>query len=104
MYSTARGFFFDGSEAYVVEVYEGGKTNDLGVKLYSEEDNFADTVLNQPSLHGSGVNESLSILDREAELPETDEELEAFARYMLQEEPEESLEYSGPRELDEISF
>lgn len=102
MYSTARGFFFDGTEAYVVEVYEGGKTDELGVKLYGEDEEFADTVLNQPGLHGSGLKESLSLLDEDAELPETDKEIEAFARYILQGEVKKGLEYSGPHELDEI--
>lgn len=103
MYSAARGFFFDGSEAYVVEVYDGGKTEELGVKVYKEDDEFIATVLNQPSLHGSGMNESLSILDGEARLPETDKELEAFARYALQ-QTEDDLEYNGPRKLDELEY
>lgn len=104
MYSAARGFFFNGSEAYVIEVYDGGKNDELGVKLYSEKDNFGGTILNQPSIHGSGVNESLSMLDKKAELPETDEELEAFARYILQEETTQGLEYSGPRDLEDLEF
>ncbi len=39
-----------------------------------------------------------------AELPETDEELEAFARYVLQEGADEGLQYSGPRGPDELNL
>jgi len=103
-YSTARGIFFDGREAYIVEVYDGGTTDELGVKLYTEDEEMADTVLNQPSIHGIGINETLSMLDREAELPETDEEVEAFARYILQGETEKGLEYEGPRNPEDIEY
>ncbi|PSH00722.1 MAG: hypothetical protein BRC30_02050 [Nanohaloarchaea archaeon SW_7_46_7] len=103
-YSTARGFFFDGEEAYIVEVYEGGNTEELGVKLYTEDEEIADIAVNQPSIHGTGINESLSILDRKAELPETDSEIEAFGRYILQGETHKGLEYTGPRDLDDIEY
>jgi hypothetical protein len=76
----------------------------LGVKLYNEDVEMGDTVFNQPGIHGTGVNESLSILDREAELPETDEEIEAFARYILQGGTEEGLEYEGPRDPQDIDY
>lgn len=97
--STARGLFFDGSEAYVVEVYDSGRDESLGIKLFGEEEEITDVAYNQPDLHGEGVNESLSMKSRKAELPETDDEIEAFARYALQDKPEESLGYEGPRQL-----
>jgi len=103
-YSTAKGFFFDGNEAYVVEVYDGGRTDKLGVKVFNENKEFVDTVYNQPSIHSAGLNESLSMNSEKAQLPETDKELEAYARYVLQDNPGTVLEYTGPRELDDLSF
>lgn len=101
-YSTAKGFFFDDDTAYVVEVYDGVETDNLGIKVYNENEEFVGTVYNQPSIHGTGLNESLSMKSQRAQLPETDEELEAYARYILQGGTEEGLEYSGPRDLDEL--
>lgn len=103
-YSTAKGFFFDNNNAYVVEVYDGGETLNLGIKVYNETEELVDTVYNQPSLHGEGLNESLSIKSRRAKLPETDKELEAYARYVLQENPGTGLEYEGPRDPKDIDY
>jgi hypothetical protein len=102
--SVARGVFFDGDEAYVVEVYDGGKTDELGVKLYGGEEELTGLVYNKPEFHGSGVNETLSMTDEEAELPEKDREIEALARYVLQEGPEHGIEYTGPRELEDLNY
>lgn len=102
--SIATGFFFDGNEAYVVEVYDSGKADELAVKLYGREEELTDLVYNQPEFSGAGVNESLAMTDEVAELPENDEELEALAQYVLQEGPEEGLEYTGPRELEDLNF
>lgn len=103
-YSVATGMFFTDNEAYVVEIYEGGKTDEFGVVLTGSEDTIADTVYNQPSMNGVGMNESLSMTSEEAKLPETDEELEAFARYALQDYKESGLKYEGPRELEELNY
>ena len=103
-YSTARGFFFDGSNAYIVEVFDGGKTDNLGAKVYNETEESVDTVYNQPSIHGEGINESLSMTSEKAEIPETDKELEAYARYVLQDNTGTGLEYRGSRHPEDISY
>jgi hypothetical protein len=103
-YSVATGMFFTDDEAYVVEIYESGKTDEFSVVLTGSQETLGDEVYNQPTLNGSGVNESLSMTSEKAELPDTDEELEAFARYVLQEGPDEGLQYSGPRGPDELDF
>lgn len=100
--SIARGLFFDGNDAYVVEVYDSGKTDEIGVKLYGSESEFVDLVYNMPEINGVGMNESLSMTDEEADLPESGEEIEALARYVLQEGPDQGLEYTGPLELEDI--
>ena len=102
--STARGLFFDGNDAYVVEVYDNGRDDSLGIKLFGDDEEITDVAYNQPSLNGNGINESLSMKSRRAELPETDDEIEAFARYALQDQPEESLEYEGSRELEGLNY
>lgn len=105
-YSMARGLFFDDDEAYVVEVYGGGRSDEFGIKLFDtdgEEREF-DIVYNQPKLDGVGVGQSLSMTSEEASLPTDDESIEAFARYALQEEVEEDLRYSGPRGLEDLEY
>lgn len=104
-YSTARGLFFDDGEAYVIEVYEGVSSDELGVKLFGKgSEDLVDTVYGQPELNGAGVNESLSMSSKEAQLPESDEEIEAFARYILQDYDGQGLEYTGPRELEDLNY
>lgn len=103
-YSMARGLFFDDRDAYVVQVQTGGRTDEVGVVLTGAEETIAETVYNQPELHGTGVNESLSMSDQQARLPEDGEDIEAYARYVLQGEVDEGLEYEGSRDLEEIDF
>lgn len=102
--STARGLFFAGNDAYVVEVYDGGRGDELGIKLFGEDEEITDMVYNQPDLHGQGVNESLSMKSQKADLPETDEEIEAFARYALQDKVDGGIRYTGPRHPEDISY
>lgn len=101
-YSTARGLFFDGNDVYALEVYDGGRTPELGIKLYGNEEEYTAIVDNHPRLHGAGIEESLSLSSQQARLPETDEEIEAYARYAMS--PGDSFDYKGPRELDDLNY
>lgn len=54
---------------------------------------------NQPKLSGAGENESLALSSQSPELPESDEDIEAYARLVLQPTDEEDfLDYSGDLE------
>lgn len=104
-YSMARGLFFDDDEAYVIEVYGGGRSDEFGIQLYDEDGEEKDfgMVYNQPTLNGVGINQSLSMSSEEASLPTTDEEMEAFARYALH-DGVEGLDYEGPKDLENVEF
>lgn len=100
-YDISTGLFFDGNDVYLLEAYEGGSEDSIAVKLSNSSESYTAVVLNNPGLHGKGANESLSLSSEEAQLPDTDEAIEAYARYALQED-DQDFNYEGPRELDEI--
>jgi len=103
-YDLSRGLFFDGNDVYLLEAYDASKSDGISIRLSNSSESYTGSIENQPKLHGTGVDESLSVSSEEAELPDTDEGIEAYARYVLQdeEENETSFSYEGPRDLDDI--
>lgn len=92
-YAVSTGVFFDGRDAYRVDVIGNG-SDSLEVDLRNEDREIEVRVSGQVGLNGAGIDESLSVSTGEPGLPETDEELEAYARYAL--EHGEDFDYDGP--------
>lgn len=76
-------------------MYEGGTTDGLAAKLFGDDGNITGVLRGQPKVRGG----SLFVSSQEPALPETGEEVEAFARYLLQ-LVDDDLRYTGPRDVE----
>lgn len=102
-YDISRGLFFDDNDVYLVEAFSGNATDFISVKLSNSSGTYTAKLENQPKLHGVGIQEALSLSSESPELPETDEGIEAYARYVLQSEEDlGAFEYDGTRDLEDI--
>jgi hypothetical protein len=101
-YSFANGIYMDLQEAYSVHVKDSGQLPiEVTVQSTGGEEYYTQ-VFNQPVITGAGINESLALSDEKASLPETVEDIEAYARYTINHSDAEEglIHYDGPTLVD----
>ena len=99
-YRTVKGTIVDDGEQMMLEVYDDTEEPHLAMKLFRDGANKTGIIAGQPQIRRTVSSYGLSISSRQPELPTTDTELEAFARYILQ-APTEDLTYTGPKQLSQ---
>jgi len=90
-YTTAEGVFFNGSEKYLLEAFkEHGETGSIAAKLHGKERTVTQVLRCQPRI----IDGCLCVSSMNPELPESSEQVKAFAVYLLQLPDEEQLRYT----------